>query len=574
MVPGRLLALIVDDWHLLVSNWLDLFKKEYLWVGLGLAAVLLAQSSAVDFSNQLGQDEWSILPAITSRFVPVNPTRPLELLFNYFVVVIVGQQRQLGHLFLLALKLGNGFLTYLLVRNYKETELWFAFSCASLALVYIVDDHFLLYGVLFSARLHSGMCLVLLSLYLYRRFIDMGRPFDFFFAVCANVGSNLVYEFGIPLQLALPLLFLALYRRGQGIYLASYGVWLLATVGSQFSAIFGVIRGDTSTYQSSSFGFSFPHLIEGTMWQLAYAFGPILRPTTDRLKYFPLSALLMFGVMVFTMLLLRGRVTANGTGANRAPSVYLGWLVVGVVVTWLSLLLYLLAVGGTTSPMRKHVLAAVGEAMAVCAAIWWVSSWVWSERVRNVIRIGAVAFVAALGAVQAADTQKTLNSWGGMWETQAVFLRSIVNVVPAVKHSALIVYVENASVSTVPFTWPEPFQGAIEYAYGGQVQGVMSDRGGYLKIMRDGAVTRSPARTYRWSELIVITKDLYGRAVVLDTLPADLFMDPATGTVDKELLAYAVDRYRPRDLIAPSFVSPLVQEMFPPLQFAAAPNFK
>ena len=573
MVPGRLLALIFNDWNLLVNNWLDSFKKEHLWVGLGLAAVLLAQFSAVDFSNQLGQDEWEILPAITGRFVPVMPTRPLATLFNYFVVVIVGPQRQLGHLFFLALKLGNGFLTFLLVRNYRETELWFAFSCASLALAYMVDDHTLLY-VFESAMRHSAMCLVLLSLYLYRRFIDKGRPLDFVFAICANVGSNLVYEFGIPLQLALPLLFLALDRRRQGIYFASYGVWFLATVGSQFSVILGVVRGDTSTYQSSSFGFSFPRLIEGTMWQLAYAFGPILRPTTDRLQNFPLSALLMFGVMVFTMLLLRGRVTANGAAANRAPSVYLGWLIVGVVVTWLSLLLYLLAMGGTTSPMRKHVLAAVGEATAVCAAIWWVSSWVWSERARNVIRIGAVAFVAALGAVQAADTQKTLNSWGGMWETQAVFLRSIVNAVPAVKHSALIVYVENASVSTVPFTWPEPFQGAIEYAYGGQVQGVMSARGGYLKIMRDGAVTRSPVRTYRWSEVIVITKDLYGRAVVLDTLPADLFIDPVTGAVDKELLAYAVDRYRPRDLIAPSFVSPRVQEMFPPLQFAAAPNFK
>jgi hypothetical protein len=108
---------------------------------------------------------------------------------------------------------------------------------------------------------------------------------------------------------------------------------------------------------------------------------------------------------------------------------------------------------------------------------------------------------------------------------------------------------------------------ALRYFYDDQAAGIIPTDSLWAHNweIRDDGVEITPAfeavearhSFHRWDEIIVIAKDTYGRAVILDRLPPEL---------------YAPERarlYDPYARIEPGFVPARVREILPPIQYPA-----
>jgi hypothetical protein len=130
----------------------------------------------------------------------------------------------------------------------------------------------------------------------------------------------------------------------------------------------------------------------------------------------------------------------------------------------------------------------------------------------------------------------------------------------------------------MPFLRVWSFEYAIKFLYRDAARGIltsefpyaffhtweMSDEG--IEITPQDIIEDNPLAQrafYGWDEMILLTKDTGGRAVILDTLPGDLFTEERASL------------YQPYARIHPAFVSDRVQRLLPPLQvtsgFTTAP---
>jgi hypothetical protein len=250
---------------------------------------------------------------------------------------------------------------------------------------------------------------------------------------------------------------------------------------------------------------------------------------------------------------------------------YLYWLGIGAVVTWLGFAPLLVIYRAGEPHFGAHLLSGIGEAIMFSAIIWLATLLVKHQRARVISRIVLASLVAVMGTVQAAETQRTIQSWGATWDTQAVFLRSISNQFPSLKENSLIVYAEDPTLSALPFVMTWAFPNAVSYIYNDQTAGLMPVRDAAWDLSADGVRVEETGPFHGWDEIVAVIKDWSGRAISLDTLPPEVFVDWRTGELNQDLLSTKANNYDPYARVNKEFVHLQVQELFPPLQFATLP---
>lgn len=544
----------------------------HVWVFLALLAVGLACYSLVDLGNIFGVDEWAVIYTAEKGVVSFANSRPFANLSSTIFYPLAGMKLIPNHALLILVKVGAAFALYLLVQHFTPDDRLFAFTCGSLYLSYTVLDGypFIIYPI--SGINTSQLLLTLLALYLYFKHVTFNRPVLFIVAVVLAVVSIGMRESNLPMILGLPVIEFLYRREFTRSRIVSLAVWIILLVLAAASwYVFPLMGSQDATYSSSLFsGLSLNWLIDKTLLQFRFAFKDLSLTEIKHLKLYRLPILLAVGVTLLGTTIIYYQLSdrfPQPTEEKNRWRFFLGWLVLGVISTWLGFAAFL-PTPISAGILRVHILSAAGSAVALASLVWLVSYL--GSRSRNhqwVVRYTGIALLTAFGVAQIGLVQDDLYYLGSTWETQAYYLRSLAHLAPSVKDNTLFVYMQDPTLDEAPFQSGWALHYAVKYLYedtaevvfvGDNLFGhswVVTDEG--IEIIPNPDISHWVGRVdtkHSWSEMIFVTKGPDYEAVILEDLPEDFYT------------ASRAEQYNPFDRIERSYIPSRVEKTLPPIQ--------
>jgi hypothetical protein len=316
-----------------------------------------------------------------------------------------------------------------------------------------------------------------------------------------------------------------------------------------------------TTYASSNFQDLNPaRIASASLFQFRFAFQKLLLLDFADAYTYRLPAVLAAAVCVAAFWLAGRRIERPGAAADpplRPALIEFGvWLAAGLIAFWLGCLAFL-ASTLATSTVRTQFISAPGQAVALAAAVWLISTLAVGQRRQRALQLGGLAFVAVAGAATAGGLQSELYRLAANWENGAFAARSLTNVAPEVTPPTLFVYIENPKLDETPYVNGFTFQYGVRYFYDNQATGLMPTDQiiGEWTLADDGITMREgwsePPHTYGWDEMIFVSRDDEGRFYILDRLPTDFYSEARQAL------------YHPAARIRAAFVSEAVQRTYP-----------
>jgi hypothetical protein len=549
-----------------VDEWLDTLNSLYVWAFLALLLVAAAFYSAVYFGNQYGSDNWGYYYTIVElRSLQYVANRPLELIYQAFPLTVFGHHPATIQAVLVVYKAIVGFLVFLLVRKLAKGDSLFAFACAAVYMTYHVSDLHLL-GPLWMLHRFGTLAFVLLSCYFYVLYVERGVWWAILLSMGAVIVSILSYEGVFALVAGIPLLIFAYRRDFSRRTIVGTGLYFSAVIGASMNYVLPFLMG-SHTY-GTNYGITLDPLriIVDLARQFRFLYADLFHLGPKRFFDYRLPAILTVLAGLGGIAVIRYKIRTVSVSNNPfSLTGYLIWILASIIVTVFALIPYLVA-GMTAQVYRIHYFTQVGVGMTLVGLIWLLTSVVPNTVVRSTLRWISMGLLMIRGSTLIAESQQ-LDYYAAHTDldSQSYFMRSLANVVPDTKEHTLIVFYPGEN-GPAPFYYGFGFQYGMAYFYQRHAMGVVYDGSltyhdwgiveEGIKISPTPLVTNWVGRVnevYKWEEMIVITKDSSGRAVLLEQLP-----DPLKGLPNAE-------NYNPDARIIKSYIPPRVQEIFPPI---------
>ncbi len=541
--------------------------RAHRWALLGLSVIALAAYAVVRRGNIFGVDEWMNIYTVLDRGLAGGLTnRPLNRLAQTVIFRTAGIGPGATYAAYLLIRLATAFTLYLLIREAAGDPV-FGFACGAVYLTYTVNDFETL---LFILRISKASALLagLLALLAFAR-ARSRQAVWLIPALALAAFAVLAFEGVVPVLAAAPVLLSlargrAGLRRRDVLLLAAWEAALALAAARYALPLLGI---GAYTYGAGTLAgrLDAMYLVNGSVEQMKNAFAGLLLIEPAALAAHRLPALVTAAAVLLALAAVRPPLDADATDSGGAPR-YALWLAAGLALTWLGFAPYLPTVY-IQQVFRIHVVAAVGEAIALAAGIWLLAALARDGRARRAIQTLGMMLTAAAGAATVAAIQAEINGLGATWDTQAIFLRSLAHQVPALREDALFVYVEDPALPEVPFISGWSFDFAMRYLYDDRAAGLVPTDTLFFQdwaIDDAGIAITAQARAgdhplvheafYGWDRVIFVTKRPGGEADILGALPPD-YATPARAAA-----------YDPDALIAPAFVSPRVSSVLPPLR--------
>jgi hypothetical protein len=534
---------------------------EHALVFLALLAIGLAAWALVDPGNHLGNDEWSHTYTVLNGSVRYMPSRPLAMLpyltaFTLFGVNPIGQ-----FAFYMLVRCCVAFALYHIVRLFSHDDARFAFAAAAVYQTFMVGDTFFIQHFSQVADNMGHLLLVMLALYGVFRFLARDEIAPLIAGAALVPLALMVRENGAPALLGLPVLVFVAQRRFSRGRLAGIALWLAAVgAGTAWYAL-PVLGLRETTYGSRLLVDLDPvRMARAALGQLDALYGNLALLNLDHIADYRAAILVTVAVLLGALAVMRPYLREP---VHARPHRYAIWLGVGIVATVLGFAAFL-PTGLIAQVRRVHTLSLVGAAITLASAAWLAASLLREGRARRLVRSLALALVACYGTLTLALLQHEMVGLEQTWDTLSIFMRSLAHQVPSVTDTTLIIYSENPEKPDVPFVAGWGFDYAIRYAYEDTAVGLIpadnllaheweaTDEGVRITVIPGAErMVTSRGGFYRWDEIIVITRDDMGHAMLLQDLPPELYT-PARN-----------EQYDPTRRIHPSFIPPRVRALFP-----------
>jgi len=557
------------------ANHSPIHTREIALVLALLALTVLGAFVGVDGGNMWGVDEWPTSYAASRSALSYYVNRPLAILPIYLGYQVAGNAPLPGLAVTLLYRVALALLVYLLLREYAPRQRLFAYASAAFTLAFLVRDFFLLWAFTLVGNLYGVSVLALLALYLQVRHVRSGRLAYLLGGIAVLLVAVLVYEAVVPLLLGVPWLALVLERDFSRRRLVNAGVWSAAVVAVSAWYALPLLGLREASYGSTLFTGLSPAVLLGNTITQFRAFEDLPLITVEQLRSFwpalPLgAAVVVAGYLIAARYLPEPAAEAP---VRRRVSQALLWLVVGLVTTFLGFAAYLPTLYGALVE-RIHVTAAPGEGVLLASLAWLAGSFFPARATRRTARALIFALIAVVGLYNINAMQAVNDSYQGIWDSDAVFLRGLAHLIPAAEPNTLLVLVvDDPAADPPPFTNGFAFQYAVRYLYEDSVLAAVTQGGliahelivddsGLQMILAPGFPPANPMAhpsQHAWDEVIFLRQDEHGRPVILDTLP-EQYAAPG-----REAL------YDPQARIIRSApLPPRVLRLLPPLQSTTA----
>jgi len=535
--------------------------KQHLWVALALTAMALAAYTGVAYGNSYGGDDWAHVYHSCQLHGMEMVGRPLALLIVGGICSFFGTQPLVYHLALLGFRAASAFLLYLLIWQISPNQGLFAFACGAASTTVLVHDSSFVATLLQQTDHVASVILTLLALnaftaYLYSEGSWLGRAGWLVLSLILVGVTPLVREATFPLLFTIPLLVSVAHWHWSRSRLAGLVAW-------NGVIILGAVRFIEALRQLNYISGTFKDLnidrmLSASQNQLDFAFRVITQLSMHDIFPFQPAIFVAVVVTVAGFLIVRRLIVPTEDAKSRLKQglVFIVWIAVGLLTTWLGLAAFLPS-ALATSPTRTHVLSFAGEAITLMGVTWLVSSLIVNHWWKAAIQLAGLMWVSAHGAMFANLTQQELDQYAATWQNAAYFWRSLANIAPAFKVPTLLIYVENPAIEEAPLVYGWNFQYGLRYFYNDQATGIVPTDNpfGEWTVSDKGILFQEiwidQPHLFGWDAIVFTTRDNSGRILVLDKLP------------ERFLTAYRQSLYHPHERILTGFIPPRIQAAFP-----------
>ncbi|GAB4481865.1 MAG: hypothetical protein Kow00124_30060 [Anaerolineae bacterium] len=606
-------------------------RRAHGWALAAFGLLALAFYLGVYWGNAWGIDEWPVTYAVSTGSVAYFYGRPLNLLVYWLAYPLVDAHPLAGYAVIALLRAANAMLIYLILRPFTPRDRFFAFAAAAFYLAYLVPDFLMLEGFFRISDMLGHLTITLGALYLYLRYMRDGHPALLIGGLGLAVVSIWGRESAVPLLAGAALLAFAARHpqtqsppgrgrwptlsdrqvaasgRGGAAPLArgaddgpqarhggwsarpsrrewiGLALWLIVIAAAAFRYALPLLGLVPETYMSDLVTtFSPRALLANTVYQFRLAFQDIPTLTTAALRGSDsvpgpaLPVLVALAALIAALGIMR-RALGPAPAEGDRPAVRLRraalWLAVGLALAWLGMAAYLPTML-SEQIYRIHVIASIGEGIALAAAAWLVAAPLPDVRMRRAVQGLLLAFFAAAGVVTITAQQRGIYHNHATWDSEAYFLRRLAHLIPDVEDNTLLVLmVYDPATNPPPFVQNYSFQYAVRYLYDDRLvayasngpilahDGVVTDDG--IALVRwpgyDPASPLIRETAHGWDEIIIIEQNEYGYPVILEELP-EQYYTPARAAL-----------YDPYARIRRGFIPGRIQKLLPPILNPAAP---